>query len=99
MALDYTFTPNNRESRPRSKRLRELGVGGGVGGSNVVTVNTGGANTSEGHSHDNKSALDQITTDKDGYQWLTRDVGFRPILKRSKPVMPTWLMIWRRIVR
>ena len=74
MALDYTLTSNNRESRPRSKRLRELGVGGGVGGSNVVTVNTGGANTSEGHSHDNKSALDQITTDKDGYQWLTRDV-------------------------
>lgn len=75
MALDYKLNSNNREARPRSKRLRELGINGSVGGSAVITINNGG-NTDNAltHTHANKNALDQITTDSNGYEWLTRTV-------------------------
>ena len=57
MALDYRLISNNREARPRSKRLRELGVIGSAGGSSVITVNTAG-NTDNvlTHTHANKAA-------------------------------------------
>ena len=73
----YTSTVTNRAARPRSKRLRELGGSAAAGGS--VTLNVTGGGTTEntgaatdGHTHDNKSALDQITTDSQGYQYLTQ---------------------------
>ncbi|MCM1020829.1 MAG: hypothetical protein NC403_01330 [Muribaculaceae bacterium] len=75
MALDYKLISNNREARPRSKRLRELGITGSAGGSSVITVNTAGnADSALTHSHYNKAALDQITTDQYGYQYLTRNI-------------------------
>lgn len=65
----------NRSPRPRSKRLREQGIGGSITGSVVVNGSmSGGVNAGETHSHYNKAALDQITTDSDGYQWLTRTI-------------------------
>ena len=68
----YNLKTTKRQALPRSKRLRELGGGGGSTGG-VVTVNTGGVVTpGTAHYHANKSALDQITTDTDGYQYLTR---------------------------
>lgn len=70
----YELKIRKRGSRPRSERLRELGGEGIVSaGSTVVTV-TGGSNAPTGndHYHTNKAALDQITTDADGYQYLTR---------------------------
>ena len=75
MALDYKLISNNREARPRSKRLRELGITGSAGGSSVITVNTAGnTDNALSHSHYNKAALDQITTDQYGYQYLTRNI-------------------------
>lgn len=75
MPLDYRLTANNREGRPRSKRLRQLGVAGTSGGGSVVTIN---ASDSPGailsHTHSNKAALDQIGTDRDGYGYLTRNI-------------------------
>lgn len=70
----YELKTRNRGARPRSKRLRELGAGAAaVGGSTVVNVNSGGnAISVNDHYHENKRALDQITTDADGYQYLTR---------------------------
>lgn len=70
----YELKTRNRGARPRSKRLRELGAGAAaVGGSTVVNVNSGGnAISVNDHYHENKHALDQITTDADGYQYLTR---------------------------
>ena len=69
----YTSEANERTAKPRAKRLRELGVVGVGGGSTVVSVTTSG-NISEGdgHTHANKSALDQISTDANGYEYLTR---------------------------
>lgn len=70
----YELKIHKRGARPRSERLRELGgESTGKAGSTVVTV-TGSGNVSTGsdHYHANKSALDQITTDTDGYQYLTR---------------------------
>lgn len=70
----YELKAYKRGARPRSERLRELGgESSGSAGSTVVTV-TGGSNTPTGnnHYHANKAALDQITTDTDGYQYLTR---------------------------
>lgn len=69
----YNLKTTKRQALPRSKRLRELGGGGGTAGGGVVTVNTGGVVTpGTAHYHANKSALDQITTDTDGYQYITR---------------------------
>lgn len=70
----YELKTRNRGARPRSKRLRELGTGAAaVSGSTIVNVNSGGnAISVNDHYHENKRALDQITTDADGYQYLTR---------------------------
>lgn len=70
----YELKIHKRGARPRSERLRDIGgEGSGTAGSTIVTV-TGSGNVSTGndHYHANKSALDQITTDADGYQYLTR---------------------------
>lgn len=70
----YNLKTHKRQARPRSKRLQELGVSSAtaIGGS-VVTINSGGVVTpGNTHYHANKAALDQITTDADGYQYLTR---------------------------
>lgn len=70
----YELKTHKRGARPRSERLRELGSeSAGTAGSTVVTV-TGGGNVSSAndHYHTNKNVLDQITTDTDGYQYLTR---------------------------
>ncbi len=70
----YELKVHKRAARPRSERLREMGGGGGgSAGSTIVTVTSGGnVSTGNDHYHANKSALDQITTDADGYQYLTR---------------------------
>lgn len=83
MDKKYTAITTNRTARPRSKRLREQGIGGSV--SSTVILNgeagdggtagggtAGGGTAGDGHTHANKPALDQITTDSDGYQYLTQ---------------------------
>lgn len=74
MAKEYKLIVSNREAKPRSKRLRELGVSGAVGGSTVVNVEGGSTDipVGDGHTHANKNALDQITTDTKGYGYLTQ---------------------------
>lgn len=76
MAVDKEFTlvTNLREPRPRSKRLRELGATGTSGkGSTVVNVSGGDTPASgDGHTHANKPALDAISIDAAGYEYLTQ---------------------------
>lgn len=69
----YELKTYKRGARPRSERLRELGgESTGNAGSTVVTVTGGGSVSSPNdHYHTNKNALDQISTDTDGYQYLT----------------------------
>lgn len=70
----YELKTYKRGARPRSERLRELGGESSVaGGSTVVTIGgSGNVVSPNDHYHTNKAALDQITTDTDGYQYLTR---------------------------
>lgn len=69
----YELKTFKRGQRPRSERLRELGGEGTGGGSTVVTVNgSGSAVSPNDHYHANKQALDQISIDADGYEYLTR---------------------------
>lgn len=69
----YELKTFKRNQRPRSERLRELGGESTGGGSTVVTVNgSGSAVSPNDHYHANKQALDQISTDADGYEYLTR---------------------------
>ncbi|MBQ7762593.1 MAG: hypothetical protein IJ382_03590, partial [Flavobacteriales bacterium] len=70
----YELKIHKRGARPRSERLRELGGESSGNVSSAVVTVTGGGNVSTGtdHYHANKNALDQITTDPDGYQYLTR---------------------------
>ena len=70
----YELKTHRRGARPRSKRLRELGGSGAAasGGSTIVNVYGGGNAIGDSHYHENKHSLDQITTDGDGYQYLTR---------------------------
>lgn len=69
----YELKTFKRGQRPRSERLRELGGESTGGGSTVATVNgSGSAVSPNDHYHANKQALDQISTDADGYEYLTR---------------------------
>lgn len=69
----YELKTFKRGQRPRSERLRELRGESTGGGSTVVTVNGNGSAVSPNdHYHANKQALDQISTDADGYEYLTR---------------------------
>lgn len=77
MIKEFKLRAIPRAGQPRSKRLRAIGGGGStVGGSTVVNVtnagNVGGAGSD--HSHDNKSALDQISIDAHGYEYITHYV-------------------------
>ena len=69
---EYNLNIYKRNARPRSKRLRESGMGGtGNGGSTVVNVSGGGnASSAASHTHANKSVLDQISADAEGYMYL-----------------------------
>ena len=72
MEKNYTSLITSRTPRPRSKRLREQGIGS-TASATIVTKNSGGGSTvvGDGHTHANLSSLNQITTDTDGYQYLT----------------------------
>jgi hypothetical protein len=73
MDKKYTAVTTNRTPRPRSQRLREQGIGS-VASTVVLNGDTGGSSvpSGDGHTHANKSALDQISTDSQGYEYLTR---------------------------
>ena len=73
MNKEYTAKTTTRSPRPRSKRLREQGIGSSASAT-VVMSGTGGGTVvaGDGHTHANKPSLDQITTDNEGYQYLTQ---------------------------
>ena len=73
MKKEYTVKTTTRSPRPRSKRLREQGIGSSASAT-VVMSGTGGGTVAagDGHTHANKPSLDQITTDNEGYQYLTQ---------------------------
>lgn len=70
MSKEYISTAKTRSPRPRSQRLRKQGIGTSA----VVMSGTGGGSvaTGDGHTHANKPSLDQITTDNEGYEYLTQ---------------------------
>ena len=72
MEKNYTSLITPRTPRPRSKRLREQGIGS-TASATIVTKSSGGGSIviGDGHTHANLSSLNQITTDTDGYQYLT----------------------------
>ena len=73
MSKVYKSEVNERTAKPRAKRLRELGGIAAGGGSTVVNVTSeGNVSEGDGHTHANKTALDQISTDSNGYEYLTR---------------------------
>lgn len=65
-----------RTPRPRSKRLREAGIGSTASAS-VIISSIGGAsgsssNNADWHTHTNLDTLEQISTDEEGYEYLTQ---------------------------
>ena len=73
MDKQYTLKITLRTPRPRSERLREQGIGGGA--TTVVMSGAGGGGstvTGDGHTHGNLSALNEISTDRQGYMYLTQ---------------------------
>lgn len=71
MDKQYTAKITLRTPRPRSERLREQGIGGGT--TTVVMSGAGGSTvTGDGHTHGNLSALNEISTDRQGYMYLTQ---------------------------
>lgn len=72
---EYKLKTYKRSARPRSERLREMGgESGGTGGSTVVNISgSGNIESATDHTHANKNALDQITTDANGYLYLTQN--------------------------
>ena len=75
MDKQYVSVVNTRSPRARSKRMRSQGQAS-VGSSTVVLEQLSASGTIEtgstGHTHANKSALDKISTDEDGYIYLTQ---------------------------
>ena len=71
MNKHYTSVTTNRTPRPRSKRLREQGIGS-TNSTVVLNAETGGGGTSgDGHTHLNKTTLDKIANiDGDGYEYV-----------------------------
>jgi hypothetical protein len=71
----YNVITTTRTAQPRSKRLRALGTSGTASGGSSVTVSGGTQTASEGHSHANKTLLDSLSNDDEGYLYLrqTRD--------------------------
>ena len=73
MEKNYTAVITQRTPRPRSKRLREMGIGSAAGATVVMSGAEGGTTvTGDGHTHANLSALNEISTDTNGYQYLTQ---------------------------
>lgn len=73
MEKNYTAVITQRTPRPRSKRLREMGIGSAAGATVVMSGAAGGATvTGDSHTHANLSALNEISTDTNGYQYLTQ---------------------------
>ena len=74
MEKKYISQTNNREPRPRSKRLREQGIGSAS--STIVMSSAAGSAAAgqqgDGHTHDNKPDLDKISTDSEGYEYLAK---------------------------
>lgn len=69
MAKEYKLEVNRRERKPRSKRLRELGVAGSGNGNTVVEVNGSGGGGNQ-HSHANLSMLDRLSADDESYVYI-----------------------------
>lgn len=65
-----------RTPRPRSKRLREAGIGSTASASVIISsiggASGGSSNTGDGHTHTNLDTLEQISTDAEGYEYLTQ---------------------------
>ena len=73
MEKNYTAVITQRTPRPRSKRLREMGIGSAAGATVVISGAVGGTTvTGDDHTHANLSALNEISTDTNGYQYLTQ---------------------------
>ena len=77
MNKKFTLITSDREPKPRSKRLRELGGGstssGTAGGATVVNVSGGNAAPDpNSHTHANKADLDKLSTDNDGYGYISQ---------------------------
>ena len=88
----YTAGTVLRTPLPRSKRLRELGMGGTLSNSSTVVSVTGGSSssgsTSDGHTHANKADIDKVITDNDRYIYLKQleetEDGYEYIEKKAK---------------
>lgn len=66
---EYKLEVNRRERKPRSKRLRDLGVVGSGNGSTVVEVNSSGGGVNQ-HSHANLSMLERLSADDESYVYI-----------------------------
>lgn len=71
MDKHYISVIKGHTPRPRSKRMQQQGTGN-VNSTVVLNAEAGGSSpvSGDGHTHTNKEALDQITTDANGYIWL-----------------------------
>lgn len=71
---NYNVKTTARNAAPRSKRLRDSGgyftSGPSVIGSSGAGPNGSSASDCDGHSHENKKALDAISIDNEFYLWL-----------------------------
>ena len=74
MDKKYIAKVTQRTPRPRSKRLRQQGIGSTASATVVMSGASGGSTvpTGDGHSHSNLSALNEISTDNQGYEYLTQ---------------------------
>ena len=69
---EYHYRVTTQSPRPRSRRLRQSGAAAQSSTSVVYTGGTAAApSTGDGHTHANLADLDKISTDQQGYQYLS----------------------------
>lgn len=88
MAKQYISVERTLSPRPRSRRRRETGDGGSAGSTTVLQVGGGGVSSpasGSGHTHANKTTLDKLGTDSQGYVTTTEwvDDGQGNFVKRE----------------
>lgn len=72
MNKQYIYQIKARIPRPRSKRLQEAGIASPASTAVVINGNAGGGIAGDGHTHSNLPALNEISTDEQGYEYLTK---------------------------
>ncbi|MGL4518453.1 MAG: hypothetical protein ACRCUJ_01775, partial [Phocaeicola sp.] len=87
MNKEYKSSIQSKAAKPRSRRLREAGVGGSASSSITVTGAGTGGGTELDHTHNNLDTLDKLSRDSDNYlrmQQVSEDAAGGTVVSQER---------------